>query len=72
MDDDVFFFKQKKAYDVEKGLVGSGMYIRDRVKRVSKKQYAQNGRYPGILRTFKKLMRNDSFLTGLLSNSGIC
>ena len=42
------------------------------VKRVSKKQYAQNGRYPGILRTFKKLTRNDSFLTVLLSNSGIC
>ena len=42
------------------------------VKRVSKKQYAQNGRYPGILRTFKQLMRNDSFLTVLLSNSGIC
>jgi len=26
----VFFFKQKKAYEVVRGLVGSGMVIRDR------------------------------------------
>ena len=36
------------------------------------KQYAQKGRYLGILSTFKKLVRNDSFLTIHFSNSGIC
>ncbi len=37
-----FFFKQKTAYEISLGLVGSEMCIRDRTTRVSRKQVDLN------------------------------
>ncbi len=38
-----FFFKQKTAYEISLGLVGSEMCIRDRTTRVSNRGYENAG-----------------------------